>query len=131
MPVTETIELIGRLRAETTVSLAGVIVNRVLPELFGTREGQAFEAICGGADERSSWPRRSGAGPSPLLDAARLTVKMRRSRAAHLERLRESVSAGTPARPPSPCCTCPTSSALLRLRSTRQIAAALAAELES
>ena len=35
MPVTETIELVGRLRAETNVDLAAVVVNRVLPELFG------------------------------------------------------------------------------------------------
>ena len=44
MPVTETIEFVGRLKTETTVGLAGVVVNRVLPELFGTREEQVFEA---------------------------------------------------------------------------------------
>jgi anion-transporting ArsA/GET3 family ATPase len=33
MPVNETIELSGRIRDETTVDLAAVVVNRVLPEL--------------------------------------------------------------------------------------------------
>ena len=78
------------------MSLAGVIVNRVLPELFGTREGQAFEGICR-EPTREFLAAKIGGRPEPLLDAARgLMVKMRRSRAAHLERLRESVSAGTP-----------------------------------
>ena len=35
MPVNETIELIGRLDTETDISVAAVIANRVLPELFG------------------------------------------------------------------------------------------------
>jgi hypothetical protein len=67
-----------------------------------------------------------------LLDAARLMVKMRRARAAHLERLRESVSASAPNGVPAPLLYLPY--LFLRsygLRSTRQIAAALAAELES
>src|ERR1700751_5860376 len=38
MPVSETLELISRLGAETNVDLAAVIVNRVLPELFGRDE---------------------------------------------------------------------------------------------
>jgi hypothetical protein len=35
MPVNETIELSGRVREETSVSLAAIVINRVLPELFG------------------------------------------------------------------------------------------------
>lgn len=131
MPVTETIELIDRLRSETTVSLAGVIVNRVLPELFGTREGQTFEAICE-EPAREFLASKLGGRPEPLLDAARLMVKMRRSRAAHLERLRGSVAVSTPNGTPPPLLYLPY--LFLRsygLRSTRQIAAALAAELES
>jgi anion-transporting ArsA/GET3 family ATPase len=122
MPVTETIELIGRLRAETTVSLAGVIVNRVLPELFATREGQTFEAICE-EPVREFLAAKIGGRPEPLLDAARLMVKMRRSRAAHLERLRESVGAAVPGAAATPLLYVP----YLFLRSY----AALAAELES
>jgi anion-transporting ArsA/GET3 family ATPase len=90
MPVSETIELVRRLEAETTVGLAGVVVNRVLPELFGAREEKVFEAL----SEPAASEQLAAAldGPvGPLLDAARLMVKMRRSRAAHLDRLREVV----------------------------------------
>ena len=130
MPVSETVELIGRLDAETTVALAGVEVNRVLPELFGTREEKAFEAVS--RPEASALVAAALGGPvEPLLEAARLMVKMRRSRAAHLDRLRDELAkrAGN------------TGAELfyvpfmfLRsygLRSTHQVASALAAELDN
>jgi len=132
MPVTETIELMGRLESETTVALAGVVVNRVLPELFVTREEQAFEALCEppAADALAS---ALGGRPEPLLDAARLMVRTRRSRAAHLQRLREAVGArGNATRDAAPLLYVPY--LFMRshgLRSTRNVAAALAAELES
>ena len=66
MPVSETIELIGRLEAETTVSLAGVVVNRVLPELFGTREEQVFEAIS--EPQASAQLAAALGGPAEPLD---------------------------------------------------------------
>jgi anion-transporting ArsA/GET3 family ATPase len=90
MPVTETIELVSRLESETDVGLAGVIVNRVLPELFSTREEQAFEALCSpqAVGELGSVLRSS---PDRILDAARLMMRMRRSRAAHLDRLRAAL----------------------------------------
>ena len=129
MPVTETIELVGHLATQTTVDLAMVVVNRVLPELFGTREEQAFEAICT-PDAMARLGEAVGGAAEPLLDAARVMVKMRRSRAAHLERLRVALAAGAPGK--VPLIYLPY--LFLRsygLRSTRQIAAALAAELES
>ena len=43
MPVNETIELADRLRTETDVDLAAVVVNRVLPELFGRGEEEVFD----------------------------------------------------------------------------------------
>jgi anion-transporting ArsA/GET3 family ATPase len=130
MPVTETIEFVGRLKTETTVALAGVVVNRVLPELFGTREEQAFEAVCAPAS-RDLVAGAIGGRPEPLLEAARLMVRMRRSRAAHLERLREAIGPGT-SRERMELLYVPY--LFLRtygLRSTRQVAAALAAELEN
>ena len=45
MPVTETIELVARLRAEVEVPLGAVIVNRVLPELFTHADEETFEAL--------------------------------------------------------------------------------------
>jgi len=135
MPVAETIELVGRLASETTVSLAGIVVNRVLPELFVTREEQAFDAL-GEPAAVDILADALGGRPEPLLDAARLMVRARRSRAAHLERLREALGgAGGPV-PPGvglpPLLYVPY--LFLRshgLRATRQVEAALAAELES
>ena len=70
--------------------MAGVVVNRVLPELFGTREEQVFEALA--APAASDQLTAALGGPAePLIEAARLMVRMRRARAAHLDRLREAV----------------------------------------
>lgn len=128
MPVTETIELVGRLKNETTVAVAGVVVNRVLPELFVTREEQAFAALSQ-PSAVEALASALGGRPEPLLDAARLMVKRRRSRAAHVDRLRETLGAGG-----DPPVLLYVPYLFLRsygLRSTRQVAAALAAELES
>jgi anion-transporting ArsA/GET3 family ATPase len=131
MPVTETIELIGRLGAETSVGLAAVIVNRVLPELFGAREEEAFETA-ESPEVQAYLTGQVGGDPAAIFDAARLMVKMRRSRTRHMERL-QAVLAGTG----GPGGTVPLlylPYLFLRsygLRSTRHIADALAAELES
>jgi anion-transporting ArsA/GET3 family ATPase len=130
MPVSETIELIGRLETETTVALAGVVVNRVLPELFGTREEKVFEAVS--RQEATGQLAAALDGPvEPLLEAARLMVKMRRSRAAHLDRLRDEVGK-YPSSVGAELFYVPFM--FLRsygLRSTHQVAAALAAELDN
>lgn len=95
MPVTETIELAERLRAETVVDLAAVVVNRVLPELFGRGEEEAFDRL----REPAVADQLAGAvgGPvAPVLDAAELAVTLRRSRAGHLDRLRAGLPADVP-----------------------------------
>jgi anion-transporting ArsA/GET3 family ATPase len=123
MPVNETLELATRIREETTVDLAAVVVNRVLPELFGRGEEEIFgrlrepELVGALAD-------RVGSSIDSVLDAAQLAVTLRRSRTEHLDRLREGV---------------PRDVELLYLpylftrehgvRATRQLADALAAEL--
>jgi hypothetical protein len=87
MPVNETIELAERLDAETDVDLAAVIVNRVLPELFGRGEEEIFERLR--EPERASvLAGATGGDVTPLLDGAELAVTLRRTRAAHLQRLR-------------------------------------------
>lgn len=123
MPVNEAIELVGRVRAETPVEVAAIVVNRVLPELFSGTDEETFEAL--------RQPAVSDAladavdGPvGPVLEAARLAVTLRRTRAGHLDRLRASVDPGV---------------ALLYvpylftrghgLRTTGQVAAALSAEI--
>lgn len=92
MPVTETLELVGRIDAETDVELAAVIVNKVLPELFGRGEEEIFDAL--------RRPERlavlDGAVGRPVervLDAAELAVTMRRTRTEHITRLRDELPA--------------------------------------
>ena len=91
MPVTETIELVARLRAEVDVPLGTVIVNRVLPELFTHSDEETFEALRR-PDATGVLVEHAGAGAVQVLDAARLAVSLRRTRAAHLEELRATVA---------------------------------------
>jgi len=95
MPVNETIELAGRVAAETTVQLASVIVNRVLPELFGRSEEEVFTELCR-PEVSAELGRLVQGDASPVLDAARLAVTLRRTRAAHLERLRAGIDPAVP-----------------------------------
>jgi anion-transporting ArsA/GET3 family ATPase len=121
MPVNETIELTGRIAEETNVDLAAVVVNRVLPELFGRGEEEVFERLCedGPAAALSDL---AGGDVRPVLEAARLAVTLRRTRAGHLDRLREHVDV--------PLLYVPYLFARSHgLRSTRQVADALGQEL--
>jgi anion-transporting ArsA/GET3 family ATPase len=90
MPVAETIELVASLRRKVNVPLGTVIVNRVLPELFTRADEETFEALrAPGARELLA--ARVGGGVTDVLDAARLAVSLRRTRAVHLEYLQQSV----------------------------------------
>jgi len=95
MPVNETIELSQRVEDETDVALSRIVVNRVLPELFGRGEEEVFEelrqpAAVGALHESLDGP------VEPVMEAARLAVTMRRTRAGHLDRLREHVDPSIP-----------------------------------
>jgi anion-transporting ArsA/GET3 family ATPase len=107
MPVAETLELAERLPAETDVHLAAVIVNRVLPELFGRGEEEVFQrlrkpagtraltgALVGGGDGHAG--AVSSDAVTALLDAAQLAVTLRRTRAEHLTRLRAELDPDVP-----------------------------------
>ena len=93
MPVAETIELSSRVRRETNVDLAAVVVNRVLPELFGRGEEEVFDRI---AEDPDALSAAVGGDARPLLEAAELAVRLRRSRAEHLEHLRAGVDPAIP-----------------------------------
>ncbi|HEX7165842.1 MAG TPA: ArsA family ATPase [Acidimicrobiales bacterium] len=123
MPVSETIELAARIGKETDVDLAAVVVNRVLPELFGRGEEEVFERI-ESASGREALTAALGPPAGPLVDAARLAVTLRRTRAEHLERLRAELEADLPM-----LYVPELFSRAHGLRSTRLVAEALAAEL--
>jgi anion-transporting ArsA/GET3 family ATPase len=121
MPVNETIELTTRVRQETTVDLAGIVVNRVLPELFGRGEEDVFDRML---ESPAAVDEAAGGDMDPLLQAARLAVTLRRTRAVHLEHLRDSID------PTLPLLYIPyLFSRTHGLRSTRVVAESLAAEL--
>jgi anion-transporting ArsA/GET3 family ATPase len=95
MPVNETVELAARVREETTVQLSAVVVNRVLPELFGRQEEQVFDALAV-PPLSEQLDELVGGDAGPLLEAARLAVTMRRTRSTHLDRLRRSIDESVP-----------------------------------
>jgi anion-transporting ArsA/GET3 family ATPase len=90
MPVNETIELVAAAREQLDVPLGVVVVNRVLPEPFTRGDEEVFEALHDPA-ALAVLREGAGAGVDQVLDAARLAVSMRRSRAPHLAHLREQV----------------------------------------
>ena len=108
MPVVEALELFERLDRETQVALAAVVVNKVLPELFGRGEAELFDALASPSGREAlgagmSGTAMSGAGMSgttlpgvldPLFDGARLATSLRRSRAANMERLLGAIPSG-------------------------------------
>jgi anion-transporting ArsA/GET3 family ATPase len=123
MPVNETIELSSRVAKETTVQLAGIVVNRVLPELFGRGEEEVFDRLSD-PSAKATVDAAMGGDAGPLLAGARLAVTLRRTRAVHLDHLRESVD------PALPLLYVPYLFARTHgLRSTRAVAESLAAEL--
>ena len=65
MPVTETVALVGRVRAETGVEVVGVVANRVLPRWFAGLDARVFDAL---VSSPPAAPER--AGLSTVLAAA-------------------------------------------------------------
>jgi anion-transporting ArsA/GET3 family ATPase len=100
MPVSETLELAERLQRETSVDLAAVVVNKVLPELFGRREEEIFrglrEPVATAALAEAVGGGNAGTAVTAVLDGAELAVTLRRSRAEHLTRLRTELPTTVP-----------------------------------
>jgi anion-transporting ArsA/GET3 family ATPase len=122
MPVVESLELLDNLTA-TDVDVAAVVVNRVLPELFGRGEEEVFEHLRE-PDLESALAKAAGGSVDDVLEAARLAVTLRRTRGKHLARLREGVGDRAPI-----LYVPELFSRTHGLRATHQVADALAAEL--
>src|SRR2546421_1228265 len=80
MPVNETIELSKRVEDETDVALSTIVVNRVLPELFGRGEEEVFERLDTSA-VKPDLDEAAGGDTGPILPGAHLAVTLRRTRA--------------------------------------------------
>jgi anion-transporting ArsA/GET3 family ATPase len=123
MPVNETIDLTHRIKAETNVDLAAIVVNRVLPELFGRGEEEVFDRL-DQPDAIEILNDVLGGPVQPLFEGARMAVTLRRTRTEHLEHLRANVP------PAVPLLYVPYLFVRSHgLRSTRMVAEALSAEL--
>ena len=87
MPVTETLELVDRVGADTRVDIAAVFANRVLPALFSEREREVFDRVSGGP-ARDLLVGAAGSAVDTVLGASALVEARRRVGASHLDRLR-------------------------------------------
>ncbi len=88
MPVTESIELLDRLRAETGTHPAAVIANRVLPAMFDRSEQPGAEHVI---DAVPVLVDLVGDGAAAVVDAASIIEARRAIGAEHLDRLRTAV----------------------------------------
>src|ERR1019366_809659 len=91
MPVVETLELVDKIRETPSIDVAGVVVNRTLPELFGVRDEAAFASIASARPGRLSEPGFDG-----VLDATRHATSRRRLGAEHVATPRRGLPEGLP-----------------------------------
>jgi anion-transporting ArsA/GET3 family ATPase len=91
MPVTETIELLGRLETDAGVAPTAVVANRVLPALFDRRQAEIVDRL---PDAEDVLVEAVGPGVRQVLAAAHVTEARRRVGNRHLERLRAGIPAG-------------------------------------
>lgn len=93
MPVTETVELVRSVQQSTTVDVATVVANRMLPQWFDAAEQEVFALVASPAAEQAL-TELAGAKVSTVLQAARLAAARRVGAEQHLARLREQLPAG-------------------------------------
>jgi anion-transporting ArsA/GET3 family ATPase len=90
MPVTETLELLGRLDRDAGVAPSAVVANRVLPALFDRRQAAVVDHL---GDVEPLLVAAAGPGVRQVLAAAHVTEARRRVGNRHLERLRAGIPA--------------------------------------
>lgn len=93
MPVTETIELLDRIGAETSVDIAAIVANRVLPSLFSEREAEVFAAL-GQPEPQELLRDATSRQVATVFDAAELAEARFRTGSGHLARLQGVLPAG-------------------------------------
>jgi anion-transporting ArsA/GET3 family ATPase len=97
MPITETVELVEKVRTTTEVQVAAVFANRVLPRWFETGEQAVFERLCD-PPAQVRLAEVAGARVGTVFEAARLADSRRAMSDAHMVRLRQSLPGDVPVR---------------------------------
>lgn len=85
-PIEEAIELMGRIRSETVVNLAGIVANKVIPEIFSRVESETFESMAG--LDRAARKGEEADGFLNLVAATKLWRSMAERGSLNLTKLR-------------------------------------------
>jgi anion-transporting ArsA/GET3 family ATPase len=88
MPVTESIELLERLTADTGTHAAAVVANRVLPAMFDRNEQRVARHV---RDAVPMLVDAVGPGAAAVVEAASIIEARRSIGAEHLDRLRAAI----------------------------------------
>jgi anion-transporting ArsA/GET3 family ATPase len=94
MPVTETLDLVGRLESETGVAPSAIVANRVQHGVFDDRQCDVFERLETVASVEPMLIEAAGRAVRTVMEAARITERRAEVGAGHLERLRAGLAAG-------------------------------------
>jgi anion-transporting ArsA/GET3 family ATPase len=90
MPVTETLDLVGRLERETGVAPSAIVANRVQHAVFDERQCDVFERL---ENVEPMLIEAAGRAVRTVMEAARITERRAEVGAGHLERLRDGLAA--------------------------------------
>ncbi len=93
MPVTESIELLERLTADTGTHPAAVVANRVLPAMFDRNEQRVARHV---RDAVPTLVDAVGPGAAAVVEAASIIEARRSIGAEHLDRLRGAIPGEIP-----------------------------------
>jgi anion-transporting ArsA/GET3 family ATPase len=90
MPVSETRQLVSDVKEKLRIDIGGILVNRVLPEVF-LRDDEAVFAALKRPEVAQVLSDGIGTDPQALLSTTQLAVDLRASRGTHLDELRRDV----------------------------------------
>ncbi len=95
MPVNETVDLVDKVRTQTEVDVAAVIVNRVMPELFDEHQCEVFEQLQA-ANPSALLAELAGPKVHTVMEATRLSLARGDLAGGHLASLAERLPDGVP-----------------------------------
>ena len=95
MPITETIELVEKVRTTTDVDVAAVFANRVLPQWFSSHDEAVFGRMCGPEAQRVL-VEAVGPKVTTVFEAATLAQARREMATGYLDRLRDALPTTVP-----------------------------------